>query len=427
MAPSSAATCAGIPRHSVGYSLGFEGKTEHLPNAHVLTLATMCGHGMVSMSLAKKMIDWVKEGRRTPEQACHYLTRFCSCGVFNPVAREADSRGRPRELAVTLRRLLTSLAVALLAATGCSAPPQPSAPAATSAAPAGSTLVLRGFTLIDGNGGAPIANAGLVAENGRITYVGPGANMNAPAGASVQDLTGAFVMPGLINLHGHVAESDGITQDPKTLFTRENVLANLKLYATYGVTTVASMGTDQPIVYDLIREQRAGRPSEARIFTAGRGFTSTKGYPTQPGGIPGVPYELGKPEDAAAPMAELAAHRPDMVKMWVDDHLGVLPKMPIPVAKALIDAAHGHKLKAVAHVFYADDALKLSEAGLDAFMHSVRDRTLTAAEVARSSSVARGWWRRRSRERRRCSNWRRLTPCSRTRSSCAPSPRRSWR
>jgi hypothetical protein len=44
----------------------------------------MCGHGMVSMSLAKKMIDWVKEGRRTPDQAAVVLTRFCSCGVFNP-------------------------------------------------------------------------------------------------------------------------------------------------------------------------------------------------------------------------------------------------------------------------------------------------------------------------------------------------------
>lgn len=75
---------AGIPRHSVGYSLGFEGKTEHLPNSHVLMLSTMCGHGMVSSSLAKKMIDWVKEGRRTPEQAVTYMARFCSCGVFNP-------------------------------------------------------------------------------------------------------------------------------------------------------------------------------------------------------------------------------------------------------------------------------------------------------------------------------------------------------
>jgi len=75
---------AHLCRHSVGYSLGFEGKTEHLPNEDVLKLSTMCGHGMVSASLAKKMIDWVKEGRRTPEQAVSYLTRFCSCGVFNP-------------------------------------------------------------------------------------------------------------------------------------------------------------------------------------------------------------------------------------------------------------------------------------------------------------------------------------------------------
>ena len=75
---------AGIPRHSVGYSLGFEGKTERLPAADVLTLSTMCGHGMVSHSLAKKMIEWVKEGRRTPDEAVTYMARFCSCGVFNP-------------------------------------------------------------------------------------------------------------------------------------------------------------------------------------------------------------------------------------------------------------------------------------------------------------------------------------------------------
>ncbi len=75
---------AGIARHSVGYSLGFEGKREKLPSSQVLALSTMCGHGMVSHSLAQKMLDWVKEGRRTPEQAATYLTRFCSCGVFNP-------------------------------------------------------------------------------------------------------------------------------------------------------------------------------------------------------------------------------------------------------------------------------------------------------------------------------------------------------
>jgi hypothetical protein len=72
------------PRHSVGYSLGFEGKTEKLPATQVLALSTMCGHGMISSNLAKKMIDWVKEGRRTPEEAVTYMARFCSCGVYNP-------------------------------------------------------------------------------------------------------------------------------------------------------------------------------------------------------------------------------------------------------------------------------------------------------------------------------------------------------
>jgi len=73
-----------IDRHSVGYSLGFEGKTEKIPNSQVATLSTMCGNGMISHSLAKKMIDFVKENRRSPEQAATYLSRFCSCGIFNP-------------------------------------------------------------------------------------------------------------------------------------------------------------------------------------------------------------------------------------------------------------------------------------------------------------------------------------------------------
>lgn len=74
---------AGFARHSINYSLGFQGKTEKLPNTQILTLSTMCGHGMVSHSLAKKMVDWVKEGRRTPEEAATYMSRFCSCGIFN--------------------------------------------------------------------------------------------------------------------------------------------------------------------------------------------------------------------------------------------------------------------------------------------------------------------------------------------------------
>ncbi|HWP48312.1 MAG TPA: hypothetical protein VNM22_14200 [Candidatus Limnocylindrales bacterium] len=75
----------GITRHSVEYSLGFRGALDKLPDKQVLEITTMCGHGMISAHFAKKMIDWVREGRRTPEEATRYMARFCSCGVFNPV------------------------------------------------------------------------------------------------------------------------------------------------------------------------------------------------------------------------------------------------------------------------------------------------------------------------------------------------------
>lgn len=86
---------AGIRRHSVEYSLGFQGRVDRLPDKTVLEISTMCGHGMVSHNLARKLLDWIKEGRRTPEQATKYLARFCICGVFNTTrAQEIFERAR---------------------------------------------------------------------------------------------------------------------------------------------------------------------------------------------------------------------------------------------------------------------------------------------------------------------------------------------
>ena len=76
--------CCGIQRHSVEYSLGFTDPHDHLPNSQVLELSTMCGHGMVSFNMARKMLDMVREGRRTTDQAVATLARFCPCGVYNP-------------------------------------------------------------------------------------------------------------------------------------------------------------------------------------------------------------------------------------------------------------------------------------------------------------------------------------------------------
>ena len=75
---------AGLERHSVEYSLGFFGQTDRMADRHTLELSTMCGHGMLSFDFVRKLVEWVKQGRRSPEQASATLARFCSCGVFNP-------------------------------------------------------------------------------------------------------------------------------------------------------------------------------------------------------------------------------------------------------------------------------------------------------------------------------------------------------
>jgi hypothetical protein len=82
-AKQAADTC-GIKRHSIEYALAFNDPHDHLPNSQILGLSTMCGHGMVSFNMARKMLDMVREGRRTTQQAVTTLVRLCPCGVYNP-------------------------------------------------------------------------------------------------------------------------------------------------------------------------------------------------------------------------------------------------------------------------------------------------------------------------------------------------------
>jgi imidazolonepropionase-like amidohydrolase len=238
------------------------------------------------------------------------------------------------------------------------------------------TTVLKNFTLIDGNGGPPVPSAALVIVDGRIQSVGPSARIKTPAGAQVVDLAGKYVMPGIINLHGHVGNVVDLAQDKK-FYTRENVEKDLKTYASYGVTTVASMGTDQDLIFGIRDEQRRGRPSMTRVYTAGQGFVASGGV----GAMPGVTFVVESPAEVAKDMDELARKKPDYVKMWVDDNLGHNKRMAPEVSKAVIDDAHQHHLKAVAHIFYYDDAKRLSDAGLNAFMHSIRDKPVDDALI----------------------------------------------
>ena len=77
-----------------------------------------------------------------------------------------------------------------------------------------------------------------------------------------------------MDMHAHVGNTVDLVQD-KSNHTRESIEKDLKTYASYGVTTVMSMGTDQDTIFPVRNDQRSQRQtcrSMARVYTAGQGL-----------------------------------------------------------------------------------------------------------------------------------------------------------
>ncbi len=125
-------------------------------------------------------------------------------------------------------------------------------------------------------------------------------------------------------------------------------------------------------------QQRAGRPTETRIYTAGQGFVFKGGY----GGLEGVNQGVATVAEVEPAVAAQAAKHVDFIKLWMDDHLGTKKKMPYEIAQAIIESAHRHHLRVIAHIFYLQDAKQLVDYGVDGLAHSVRDKPIDAAFIA---------------------------------------------
>ena len=199
-----------------------------------------------------------------------------------------------------------------------------------------------------------------------------------------------------MDLHSHLGNTMDLVQDRK-FHTRDSVEKDLKTYASYGVTTVLSMGTDQDTIFAVRDEQRrqgvagdsaqkGGRPTMARVYTAGQGLMLRGGY----GGLAGVNNAVGTPEEAAAEVNAQIDKGVDIVKLWLDSELETMPPMPPAITQAIIDAAHRRNRRAVAHVFYLDDAKRLVEQGIDGFVHGVRDQPVDQALI--DAMKQRGTW-----------------------------------
>ena len=114
-------------------------------------------------------------------------------------------------------------------------------------------LAIVGATVIDGHGGAPIADGTIVVEGGRIVAVGPSADVAAPAGAEVIDGSGKFVTPGFVdtNVHMSLAFGRGGRVEEHAAYWAQHealILQGLQLHLKHGVTTVRdSYGVLRPM------------------------------------------------------------------------------------------------------------------------------------------------------------------------------------
>lgn len=242
-------------------------------------------------------------------------------------------------------------------------------------------LALVGGRIIDGTGRPPIENGVLLIVSGKIHAVGNKAAVTIPRDARQIDVTGKTLMPALVDLHTHLGQTiNGLDPAPDA-YTEQNIRAQLVRLLAYGIGTVGVMGTDRDPIYTLREEQRTGELPGAHFYTAGRGFGAKGSAPGGAGGAWDV-YRPVTPQEARADVRELAAHHPSYVKIWVDDSYGRAPKMRPEVYRAIIDEAHRHQLRVLAHVYYLADAKSLLAAGVDGLAHSVRDQPVDQELIA---------------------------------------------
>ncbi|MDE2874690.1 MAG: amidohydrolase family protein [Gemmatimonadota bacterium] len=274
-------------------------------------------------------------------------------------------------------RLPTRLAVVLALCLGACAPGFSFDPA--------TDYIVAGVYVWDGTGAPPSELAVVQISEGRILSVEPVFGDAAGSADPVDTIAvltgvltdanntgidghmvlGAYLIPGLINTHGHV----GGTWIPGSgVEYGEYMFNELERYARFGVTTVNSLGGDRELSFALRDASWRGGvgetagdagderpPPRARLLAAGQVVTGST------------------PEAAVAMVDRVAAMGPDWIKIRVDDNLGATTKMTTETYAAVIARSREHGLRVASHLFYREDAKGLLRAGTGMVAHSIRD------------------------------------------------------
>lgn len=227
-------------------------------------------------------------------------------------------------------------------------------------AAAGKVVVYRNATLIDGTGAKPRAGVSIVVQGQTITAVGPDAAMRLPAGHETVDVTGLYVLPGLIDTHVHMATPPNAAQAEGHM--------RRQLYS--GVTAVRDMADDTRSVAELQRKARLGEIPAPDIYFAAlmagpSFFDDPRTIAVSQGDTPGkVPWM-----QAITPQTDMAL-AVAMSRGTYATAIKIYANLPGDLVKKITDEAHRQGFRVWAHsaVFPASPK-EVIAAGVDVTSH----------------------------------------------------------
>ncbi len=265
------------------------------------------------------------------------------------------------------------------------------APAATRAAEQPpTTTIFTGATIIDGTGGTPLENATLLIQGDRIKAIGSDKFApSIPSGARTVDLHGKTIIPGLISAHSHLGLVNGASTASAENYTRENVARQLAQYERLRGDGGHVVGCQPRCALRMAGGTTAGQAGRRGYFH--RGPRARRGgrraaFPA----CRAIRFTArSMREEARADVREMAARHPDLIKLWLDDVFGTLPKMAPEVFRPPSRKRTPPRTRRTPTgcawrrtCFYLADAKALVDAGVDVLAHSVRDRPVDAAFVS---------------------------------------------
>lgn len=241
---------------------------------------------------------------------------------------------------------------------------------ATLASPASAEkIALVGGTVVDLAGKAPIRDAVVVIEDERIQAIGPRASTSVPPGARVIPMEGRWLIPGLMNMHVHLAlnlpgASRIYNETPDSMVLRSLDNAQKSLHS--GVTTIRLTGSDAGVDFTLKRAIDAGMFDGPRIHTAGSSIVASGGHGKT---------EVNGPAEFSRAVREQVRAGATWIKLGIsggisDTHgdIGASPFTDAELTTA-IEVAHRNGVKVTGHTGSPIASEAAIDAGIDAFEH----------------------------------------------------------